>query len=283
MIQMKVLLKPNQYSTYMSYIDVTTTQWNSLITKPMVLSNKDEAPLLIWGHPVDSPEPDLVSRKPRCTGANIDHINALQIDIDGGYPIDDFVKEYSKYSFQLYTSYSHTYKPGGDRYRVIFPLTEPIYMKHVCPPTRSELSRVFPMVDSTCFDRGHWQIIPCIRSNTATYRYIQNKGERIAEFPVSKFSVMAEDYATYRALNDQIQRLDRVGHQKENQSYAKALEWAQNQINGIPEGRRNTEYFRILSWLHTKVECDLYDVLDLEVPDDMRDEFVEMASRIFNA
>ena len=280
---MKVLLKPNQYSTYMSYVDVTTEQWNNLIAHPMVLANKDEAPLLIWGKPVDTPELDLVSRKPRCIGANVDHINALQIDIDGGYPIEDFVKEYGKYSFQLYTSYSHTYKPGGDRYRAVFPLTEPIYTKHICPPTRDELKRVFPMVDATCYDRGHWQIVPCIRSNTATYRYIQHQGERLNEFPVSKFSVMAEDYETYRALNNQIQQLERVGRQKENKSYAKALEWAQNQINEIPNGQRNSEYFKILNWLHSKVDCDMYDVLELEVPDDMRDEFVDMVSRIFNS
>lgn len=261
---------------------VSSEQWSHLIKHPLICADKADAPLVIWGRMEDNVEMSY-SGLPRCIWQNLKYITALQIDVDNGCTIEEFMSEYSYYSYQLYTSYSFGFKEGH-RFRVVFPLIEPIYTKHICPSTRELLEGFFPMVDTTCFDRCHWQVLPAIRSEDAPYKYVQHSGELLDAFPVQKFASLADDYETYRALNQQIRELDKIGKRppKERNPHAKALAWAQQQINEIPEGSRNSEYFRLLMWLKTKVECELDDVLELEVPCDMQDEFTEMASRIFN-
>lgn len=278
---MTMLIKPHQYSTWMTSRKISNRQWVEILARPRVYAEKSSAPLVIWGNMVDKTEPDLQTNMPRCTGNNIAYITALQVDIDNGCTIDEFTREYDKYSFQLYTSYSYGYKPS-DRFRAIFPLAERIYMEHICPSTKKVMRDVFPMVDVTCFDKGHWQILPALREPKSPYRYLSHDGKKLSEFTVDRFSKLFEEYDTVRKLNDQIRELDRVGKQKPESNYSKALEWAQQQIDGAEEGSRNRTYFSVLNWLHSKVGCDLYDVLDLEVPSDMQDEFTEMAARIFN-
>lgn len=266
----------------MSPIYVSADAWTKVLTHPRILPDKKTAPLIIWGRM--TPEVELsYSGMPRCTASNLDYITVLQVDYDDGMTIDEFVQKYKDYRFDLYTSYNHGFKPN-DRYRIMFPLAERIYMRHICPPTKQLLVDFFPGVDTSCFDRGHWQVLPAVRSNDAPYRYVRNQGKPLDLFPVKKFAEMSDDYDTYRKLNQQIQELDKIGKQKpkEHNPHAKALEWAQNQIDNTPEGQRNSEYFRILNWLHSKVECDMYDVLDLNVPADMQDEFTEMVTRIFS-
>lgn len=267
----------------MQPIYVSPYAWTEVLTHPRIIEDKKLAPLIIYGRMTDNVELSY-SGQPRCTASNLDYITVLQVDYDDGMKIDEFVQKYKDYRFDLYTSYNHGFKPN-DRYRIMFPLAERIYMRHICPPTKQLLVDFFPGVDTSCFDRGHWQVLPAVRSNDAPYRYVRNQGKPLDLFPVSKFEQLADDWDTYHKLNQQIQELDKIGRQKpkEHNPHAKALEWAQNQIDNIPEGQRNPEYFRILNWLHNKVECDLYDVLDLNVPADMQDEFTEMASRIFNS
>lgn len=267
----------------MQPVYVSSDAWTELITHPRIIDDKSKAGLIIWGRMTDNVELSY-SGLPRCIKDNLDYITVLQIDYDDGMTIDEFVQKYKDYRFDLYTSYNYGFKPN-DRFRVMLPLAERIYMRHICPPTRELLEETFPGVDVTCFDRCHWQVLPYVRSEDAPYRFVRNPGKLLDLFPVNKFADLADDYDTYRTLNQQIRELDKVGKRppREYNPHAKALEWAQNQINETPEGRRNSEYFRILMWLKNKVECDLYDVLDLEVPCDMQDEFTEMAARIFNS
>ena len=172
------LCKPNQFSKYMFPAQMTTDQWNAMLEHPPVFSDKSRAPLAIFGTMVDEPEAvsDTV-RRPRCTGGNVDSIYCLQLDYDSGFSIHDFAQHYSKYRWTLYTSYSYGFKPN-DRFRVILPLATPMpcYLLNN-RRVKGNLAWHFGHVDQCCFDRGHFQILPCIHANGAPYQYLRNKGE----------------------------------------------------------------------------------------------------------
>lgn len=267
----------------MQPVYVSKDAWTRLIEHPMIIDDKAKAPLIIWGKMPETVELSF-SGRPRCIKENLDYITVLQIDYDDGLTIDEFVQKYKDYRFDLYTSYNYGFKPN-DRFRVMLPLPERIYMKHICPPTKELLTDAFPGVDSTCFDKCHWQVLPAVRSADAPYRVVRNQGKLLDLFPVSKFEQLADDWDTYHKLNQQIHELDKVGKAppKERNPHAKALEWAQQQIDETPEGQRNREFYRILMWLKNKVECDLYEVCDLVWPADMEDEMQDMVARLFNS
>lgn len=266
----------------MSPVYVSADAWTHALTHPRILDDKAKAPLIIWGRMPEKVELSY-SGKPRCIKENLDYITVLQVDYDNGMPIDEFVQKYKEYRFDLYTSYNHGFKPS-DRYRIMFPLAERIYMRHLCPPTRELLVNTFPDVDVTCFDRCHWQVLPTIRAEGAPYRVVRNQGKKLDLFPVNKFAQIADDYDTYNKMQQQIRELDKVGKAppKEHNAHSGALKWAQEQIDNTPEGGRNREFFRILNWLKNDVECDYYEVSDLTWPSDMQEEMNGMVNRLFN-
>lgn len=266
----------------MSPIFVSKDAWTKLLTHPLIIEDKTKAPLIIWGQMTDTVQLSY-SGRPRCIKENLDYITVLQIDYDNGFTIPEFTERYKDYRYDLYTSYNHGFKPTP-RFRAMFPLAERIYTKHICPYTRELLNEAFPGVDESCFDRCHWQVLPCVRAADAPYQYIRNQGKLLDLFPVSKFAQLASDYDTHIKLNEQIRELDKVGKAppREHNPHAKALAWAQEQIDNTPQGERNKEFFRILQWLKNKVECDYYEVAELEWPCDMVEEMNEMVSRIFN-
>lgn len=273
---MYCLLKPNQYSAWMAYTDVTTDGWNRLIANPRVLPSKDAAPLLIWGRMCDTVEIDPESNRPRCIGDNVDKMYALQIDVDGGYPISWFERDYSKYSYQLYTSYSHTFKEGGDRYRVIFPLAEPLYVRHLVRPVKDILHDFAPMVDMTCYDKGHWQIIPCIRAKDAPYEYRQHDGKRLS-FRSDNFAKIAEEYSEVAEARRSFADADR----DPNSNHQGALDFVQRIFDDAKEGERNRTMYAKLMWLRDGVGCTATEVLALRPPAGSEDEYAKMVQRLF--
>lgn len=174
---MNFLLKPNQFCKHMSPCSITADEWLHILHEPPVFSDKTRAPLAIYGTMADQPEPVSINgaMRPRCTGENIKSIFALQLDIDNGLSIKEFCDKYARYRFTLYTSYSYGFKPN-DRYRVVLPLATPMPC-HLLQNRRvkNNLKWNFYNVDECCFDRGHWQILPCIRSKGAPYYCFQNK------------------------------------------------------------------------------------------------------------
>lgn len=265
----------------MSPIFVSKDAWTKLLTHPLILEDKTKAPLIIWGQMTDTVQLSY-SGKPRCIKENLDYITVLQIDYDNGFTIPEFTERYKDYRYDLYTSYNHGFKPTP-RFRAMFPLAERIYTKHICPYTRELLNEAFPGVDESCFDRCHWQVLPCVRAADAPYQYIRNQGKLLDLFPVNKFAQLASDYDTHIKLNEQIRELEKIGKPpKEKSGHAKALEWAQNQIDSVQPGARNTEFFRILNWLHSTVEADEYEVQELTFPPDMYAEVNNMIHRIWN-
>lgn len=273
---MKTMCKPNQYSTWMAYVDISTDVWNRLITDPRVLPSKDAAPLLIWGRMCDTVEMDPVYMKPRCIGDNVYKMYALQVDVDGGYPISWFERDYSKYSYQLYTSYSHTFKEGGDRYRAIFPLAEPLYVKHLVKPVKDILHDFLPMVDRTCFDKAHWQIIPCIRAKDAPYEYRQHDGKRLS-FKGENFAKIAEEYSEVAEARRSFMEADR----DPSANHGGALEYVQRIFDETTEGSRNSTVYAKLMWLRDSVGCTANEVINLRPPIGFDDEFNRMVQRLF--
>lgn len=274
---MLLLLKPNQYSKYMRYARISKDGWNRLIANPYIIEDKDAAPLSIWGSMSPTVELDPESRQPRCTGDNVGTLYALQIDIDNGCSIDDFVKCYHRYSFQLYTSYSYGFKEGF-RFRVILPLAESLETSWLVPSVKEELTKFFNFwVDVSCFDRAHWQILPCIRSKDAPYEYIQHQGERLS-FASYNFAQMAAEYQDDSHWRTEIRKADFC-----DRPHKGALLKAQQLLNDAVEGERNRTMFSVLKWLKNKVGIDESEVYELVPPIGMDDEWVKMIVRIFKS
>lgn len=171
------LLKNNQFMNYMTPVSIENSEWLRILREPPVFPNKHRAPLAIYGKMVSDPSPVKVRgmNRPRCTGENVESIYALQLDYDNGFSIRQFCENYAKYRFTLYTSYSYGFKEG-DRFRVIMPLKTPIpcYLLNN-KRVRNNLQWHFPHVDESCFVRGHFQILPCVRAKGAPYMFAQNR------------------------------------------------------------------------------------------------------------
>lgn len=272
---MQVLLKPHQYSKYMKYVTITKEWWDKLISHPYVIPNKDEAPLVIWGRMADMVEIDEVSRKPRCIGTNVGRMDCIQVDYDSVCSIEEFVKCYHRYAFQLYTSYSYTFKPG-DRFRAIFPLAESIRCEWLVRPVKDILWKMFPEVDMTCFDQAHWQILPCIRSADAPYRFMQHQGERLS-FKDDKLEEVAKEYREDFHWKRAIAEADR----DPNANHNGALAHVQKVFDCTTEGSRDTTVYKEVMWLKDTVGCDYNEIISLRAPFGFEEEFIRKVDRIF--
>lgn len=272
---MQFLLKPRQNSTWMRYSGITAEAWNHLIANPIVLPDKSLAPLSIWGKMADRLDIDPAYNQPRCTAENVGKLFALQIDVDNGCSIDDFVKCYHRYSFQLYTSYSYgVFKPGY-RFRVILPLAEPLETSWLVPPVKDNLIKLFDMVDVSCFDRAHWQILPCISSKGAPYIYMQHQGERLS-FARENFEQLAKEYQDGAHWRREIAKAD-----YSTTPHAGAIAKAQEILDNAIEGTRNRTMYSVLRWLKDKVGVSESEVYDLNPPAGMDTEWVQMIVRLF--
>lgn len=271
---MYLLLKPHQYSTYMQYAKISRDGWNHLIANPYVIADKDAAPLSIWGRMSPTVDVDPAHNQARCTAENVGTLFALQIDVDNGCTVDEFVKCYHRYSFQLYTSYSYGFKQG-DRFRAIFPLKEALETKWLVPPVKDNLVKLFDMCDVSCFDRAHWQILPCVRAKDAPYKYLQHDGERLS-FANENFEKMAEEYKDEAHWRSEIRKADFT-----TTPHGGALKKAQQILNDAVEGTRNRTMYSVLRWLKDKVGVDENEVYELVPPAGMDEEFVQMIVRMF--
>lgn len=260
----------------MQYGRITTEGWNNLIRSPYILDDKAAAPLSIWGRMSPTVELDPNSRQARCTGENVGKLYALQVDVDNGCTIDSFVRDYHRYSFQLYTSYSYGFKQG-DRFRAIFPLAEPIETSWLVPTVKEKLIHLFDMCDESCFDRAHWQILPCVRAKDAPYKYIQHQGERLS-FASDNFKKLAEDYKDEAHWRREIRKADYC-----TKPHGGALKKAQELLDNAAEGTRNRTMYSVLRWLKEKVQIDESEVYELSPPYGMEDEWIHMIVRIFKS
>lgn len=271
------LIKPHTYSSYMRPVTVTKDGWTRRLTDPMILADKMKTPLVIWGKLSSVLTVDPVSGQPQCTGANVDSIYALQVDIDNGCKIYDFIKDYHRYRFDLYTSYNHGFKPT-DRFRCVFPLMEPIYTVDLVPPVKRILIDMFPICDESCFDKGHWQCLPAIRSKDAPYRYERHQGELLS-FASDKFREIAAEYRDKAHWKREIARADF----KPNGEHTGALNWAQGQLDAAVEGTRDKTIFSVLHWLHDTVGASYNEALTLVAPYEMEEVMAKKIETIWNS
>lgn len=271
-MQFKYLQKDRKETTSMHYASMTTNAWNNLLENPRVIPDKSLAPLAIWG--VMTPHPQLNDYgDPRCIGANVSHMYALQIDVDNGCSIESFVKDYHRYRFTLYTSCGYGHKQG-DRYRVIFPLSEPLVTEHLVPTVKEYLVDLFPMSDDTCFDKGHFQIMPTILTKDSPYRYLRHDGERLS-FAYANFGKMASEYSESSHWRREIAEADR----DPNSNHEGALRKAQELLDNAEEGSRNKTMWSVLGWLVDKVNVTPNELYILKPPFGMEVEWENMIRR----
>ena len=274
---MIALYKPFNESRYMQPIRVTRNQWNRLIANPLVFDDKADAPLMIFGSMTENVEIDVESGNPRCIKENIEQIYALPVDVDNGITMEEFERDFHRYSYQLYTTYSwHNGKPG-DRFRVFFPLKEPINVKWLVPPVKKILMSLFDMADKTCFDRGHFQCLPCISSKDAPYRYVQHQGEQLS-FASENFERLytdyTEDFHWKRAIAEAV-RDPTANHQG-------ALKHVQTVFDNTNEGSRDTTVYAKIMWLKETVGCTYDEILSLRPPVGFDTDYIAKVNRIFS-
>lgn len=246
---MNFLLKPHQYSKFMQPRECTMEQLIEMVEHPQVIANKDHAPLAIYGTAVDSPEIDVESGLPRCTGANVASIWALQLDFDDGKTIDGFVAEHGDLEWHMYTSYGYGFKEG-DRFRVILPLATPMPCELLnCSAVRKNIEFNFPGIDTSCSVRGHFQILSCVRSTDAPYRFLHNDGERWGGDDVWDYyrQKKAEEDSRIIAMNEAASRMPR---RVDDDTLIYELDC---ELGDIPEGHRHEHSKRLLAKYSHKV------------------------------
>jgi hypothetical protein len=271
---MIALLKPFNESSFMRPIKVTKDQWNRLIANPMVLEDKHTAPLIIFGNMTPQVELDAESGFPRCIANNVEKLYALSVDVDNGLPMADFERTFHRYAYQMYTTYSWHNGKEGDRYRVVFPLKEHLMIKWLEGPVKRYLLDFFNMADPTCFDRGHWQVLPCVQSREKDYRYVQHQGELLS-FAHKNFEQMWKEYKEEAHWKREIAEADK----DPSANHTGALNYVQKIFDETTEGSRNRTCFAKIKWLHETVGCTYDEVICLRAPRGYDDDYIKMVDR----
>lgn len=269
---MNYLYKPINDVKYMFPRHMDASEWNNLISHPYVQDKKDEAPLAIWGKLVANPELDIETKMPRCTGDNVEEIYALPVDVDNGTTMAEFEADFHRYSYQLYTTYSwHNGKPG-DRFRVFFPLKEPIKVRWLVKPVKDKLIELFSMADSSCFDKGHFQVLPCIGGDDKDYRYVQHGGEKLS-FRYDNFEKIANEYN-----NDMMAKFKSNEDSTDNHEWV--LRTVQKIFDNTFEGERDKTVFKEVNYMIRK-GCSYSEILSLRPPIGFEAEYIKKVNYIF--
>jgi len=115
----------------------------------------------------------------RACSANMEQINALQIDYDSGVmTIDQFVADHTGLVYALYTSPSHT--DEHEKFRVVIPLKTPILNAYLAKGRiRETLLGMFPECDRTTINTFRKQRMPALPLSGANYRFVIGEGERL--------------------------------------------------------------------------------------------------------
>lgn len=256
---MKFLLKPNQYSKVMTYVQAERGWWDSLLADPPVIKSKDKCPLAIFGTPVAEPEKDPELLEPRCIGANVESLYALALDYDSKESIDDFMTRHRGLRYSLYTSYSFGVKPG-DRFRVCVPLAKPLPCELLqCHRVKNNLIFNWSMVDECCFDRGHWQILPC-RNPEGRYEFIKNPGDPW-DFDLEQYRKWHEEEQRERE-----ERMRAAAKNTDGKTQERIKNWLVAQLAELECGA-GTRYARVKSLLAWSMNNGLGDaVLSISCP-----------------
>ena len=175
------LYRPRKYSRVVMEVPLDAWNWPWHLQHPAEFrfdpkhpgaTIKDSSPLAIFGKLVDDPEMDLETGNPRCIGSNISSLYAIQLDYDSGKTIEEFKAEHSDLRYSLYSSSSHGLKPG-DRFRVVVPMSREFPCELLeSQRVRKNLEFLWPGCDTTCFHRGHYQLLPVRNMDEPNARYV---------------------------------------------------------------------------------------------------------------
>lgn len=261
---MMTLVKPYNETDAMKPFALTAQKMLEMLKNPLVRADKSRAPLITFAEGKFPFVPSADDREAmRCSADNIKRYFCIQLDYDNGKTIDEFVAEFKdKFSFFLYTSYSHGFKEH-DRYRVVVPLEEPLEQDSMGPGYKRYMLKIFEGTDASCFDRAHFQILPCVREGGMQYyKYIVNKIDK--RFKVDLDKVKREDAlidlqikhkqwfeeARYRLKTELYG--DLISYDDE-QRVTNQLRWAQNMLDTeCFVGNRHNCCFQVAGYLRRK-------------------------------
>lgn len=288
-----ILLKPYFKTDAMKASVITEEKLIERIKNPIVKQDKEMAPLYIFGTPNFPYIPSVDDREAaHACFDNIKNYEAIVLDFDAGRTVDSFIEDFKdKFKFFLYTSYNHGYKPTP-RFRVIIPLLKPIPM-HMLDGGgyRRIMSGMFPDIDATSFDRGHFQVIPCVRQQgDPHYRYFINNSNRL--FYITEEQIKAAD-RTVERLQDQMrwfseaaQRLNeelygrRWEEEDEERRIQNQLKWAQSYLDtNCFQGNRDICCFEVLKYLSRNGLISY--AWSLQVPSDFQKEWDAKVRRFY--
>jgi hypothetical protein len=278
---MDILLRKNFYDKSLWHWCPTPGQWLALMYNPRIVTEKDKAPLVIYGNLVAFPKLTRGTMQPAYIADNIASLYFLQLDYDSSISIDEWMADHKALSYALYTSHSHGYKGNHDRFRVIIPLAEALDVQMQDYYFKQTMADEWGC-DPSCFDRAHCQVLPIIREKGAPYRCEYHKG--------CKYSIdwkKVED-AREKAHNEvdfhqacvefNCRFMEAPNKREEDR---RRVEWAKARLSEMREGNRNQTSFSVLSYLkRNDVDYMCIDELAQEVPADFIDEFRKMAARI---
>lgn len=285
-----ILVKPFFKTDAMRAASFDEAKLLALLKKPLVRDDKDQAPLWVFGHPNPS---YIVSscdgNAARACHENILDYTAIVLDYDSGRTIESFINEFKdKFRFYLYTSFNHGYK-ATPRFRVIIPLSTPVSMHSLeGGGFKKLLFKMFTDIDPTCFDRGHFQAVPCVRvEGDPHYYYYVNGINKLLKIDAE--DILAEDRELER-LREQTRMFGEAARELNDRLYGRRkdddiermnrnkLNWAQEYINkNCVEGSRDICCFRVLSYLRDN--CLLDDAWQLDIPADFQAEWDKKLAR----
>ena len=126
--------------------------------------------------------------------------------------------------------------------------------------------------------------MPCVRSASAPYLYIQNEGRR---YDLLTQAFADKCYAQQQANEDARKAIAAATYSsfdnEDKEVYRKdaALRKAEEIINGAVKGTRNSTMWRVLCWLKNACGMDAVECSNIDVPSDMLHEYQSMLSRIW--
>lgn len=270
-----MLIKPKNLVDYMLVYNVSAAWWNNIIANPLVKKNNDDTPLAIFGKTTDEVHVNKHGYM-RCIKENVEEIYALPVDVDNGTSMEWFETDFQKYSYQLYTTYSWHNGKEGDRFRVFFPLKEPIKVRWLVKPVKEILINMFSMADTSCFDQAHWQRLPCISSRDADYRYVQHQGDLLS-FAHHDFGKIAEEYEN--DMKAYYKKLDEERDPDEDRTWL--LRCVQKVFDETYEGERDRTVFREVSSMIRK-GCTYEEIMSLTPPAGFEREYEKKVRYVFS-
>lgn len=141
--------------------------------KHQVLSQKSDADIFIGSQFKSSGIKNEQGEARRCAD-NVSKIHFLTLDYDSGIKISDVTTKLNKYSYLLYTTFSH--KHEHHKFRLIIPLTEPVTVADFSA-RKLKLKEIFDGVDSASFSVSQGFYMPSVSSTDAERKILHNYGD----------------------------------------------------------------------------------------------------------